>query len=402
MNLVIDCFKLVKGAGKSIGIYNLTKSLVDYLARRQTEKSAAGNDRIIVLGNRHNRPDFAVDGIIFVEITKNPLNKLSCILWELFGVNARLKKHHADRVLFPRGFAPLHCSVRDTIIVHDMIPFFYHENYPEVFNRLENAYIMNRLKASIKHADRIITISDTSRQEIMKKVPQSADRITVIYNGLNHVSARPETASAAEPQPAAAAPAIETAPASEIPQPATAAPVPSSHTPKYIAAVTSELPHKNARGIIRAYEAYWRSGTDPLELKIVGIGDAAQMVQDPQVLKHIHCHKYIGKFQDMCTLIAGAEIFLFLSYAEGFGFPPLEAMQLGVPVVCSNRSSLPEVTGAAAILVDPDDAAAVAAAIRKMTQENDTRENYIAAGYDNIKRFTWDSQGLLYEKELFR
>lgn len=372
MNLVIDCFKLVKGAGKSIGIYNLTKSLIDYLGQRQAKNSAAGGNRIIVLGNRYNRVDFAIDGIEFVEITKNPLNKITCIRWELFGVNSRLKKYHADRVLFPRGFAPLRCPVKDTIIVHDMIPFFYHENYPGVFNRWENAYIMNRLKASIKRVDQIITISETSRQEIMKKVPQSADRITVIYNGLNQVSVNPETT------------------------------VSEAQSLKYIAAVTSELPHKNARGIIRAYEAYRQISTAPLELKIVGIGDVAQMVKNPQTLKHIHCYKYIGNFQDMCALIAGAEVFLFLSYAEGFGFPPLEAMQLGVPVVCSDRSSLPEVTGEAAILVDPDDAAAAAAAICKLSRESETREKYITAGYTNIKKFTWDSQGLLYEKELFR
>lgn len=69
----------------------------------------------------------------------------------------------------------------------------------------------------------------------------------------------------------------------------------------------------------------------------------------------------------MCRVVAGAKAYLFLSYMEGFGFPPLEAMQLGVPVVCSDRASLPEVVADAGVLVDPDDLGGVADALVKVT-----------------------------------
>ena len=204
MNLVIDCFKLVKGAGKSIGIYNLAKSITEHLGGKALalaeEKSSSGGDSgkvphtVIVFGNAHNRKEFDVPGVTFVEMKGNPLNKLYCIFWELFLVKKYAKRYQAGRILFPRGHRPVgrkgslgRCrggrKIKDTVIIHDLIPFYYDKHYPGFFNRLENAYIMYRLKVSMKKADRIITISEYSREDIMDKVPGCGNKIKVIYNG---------------------------------------------------------------------------------------------------------------------------------------------------------------------------------------------------------------------------
>lgn len=373
MNLVIDCFKLVKGAGKSIGIYNLAKSITGHLGGQETKEHT-----IIVLGNAYNREEFDVPGVTFVEMKGNPLNKIYCILWELFLVTWYARKYSADRILFPRGFRPLSCRtwgkrIKDTIIIHDLIPFYYHEHYPDVFNKLENAYIMNRLKASMKRADRIITISEFSKEDILSKVPSCKDNITVINNGLNDVSYT-ETASEA-----------------------------SRDKTDYIVAMTSGLPHKNARGILKAYEYYFKQSKDALDLVVIGIADTSfysEMNQD--AANHVTCYKFFEKFEDMCKTAAGGRAYLFLSYVEGFGFPPLEAMQMGLPVVCSNKSSLPEVVEDAGILVDPDDLQAVSEALRKVTEDKSIREELIQKGYENIMRFSWESRTDLYWKELFQ
>ena len=119
MKLVIDCFKLVKGNGKSIGIYNLTKNLVLNLAKYKNSQ-----DKIIVLGTKYNREDFDIPGVKFVSVKYNPKNKLVCIIWELYLVNEALKKIRADKVLFPRGFAPMKKVCKEYVIIHDMIPFY--------------------------------------------------------------------------------------------------------------------------------------------------------------------------------------------------------------------------------------------------------------------------------------
>lgn len=391
MNLVIDCFKLVKGAGKSIGIYNLAKSITGHLGVRAANGEEENTDySIIVLGNSYNRKDFDVPGVTFVEMKGNPLNKIYCIMWELFLVPWYAKKYQADRVLFPRGFAPLSIAkklafgmgrrMKDTIIIHDLIPFYYDKYYPGVFNKTENTYIMNRLKASIRQADRVITISGYSEEDILDKVPDCKGKITVIHNGLNDVSYEiPKSGSDEE----------------------------KSKESEYIVAMTSVLPHKNAAGILKAYEAYYKLAKsqlkEPLKLAVIGIGDTSSYEEmDKNAEAYVKCYKFFEDFSEMCRLAAGGKAYLFLSYAEGFGFPPLEAMQMGIPVVCSNRSSLPEMIREAGILVDPDDAGGVARALDRVLTDEELRGDLIRKGYKNIERFSWETRTDLYWKELFR
>ena len=94
----------------------------------------------------------------------------------------------------------------------------------------------------------------------------------------------------------------------------------------------------------------------------------------------------------MPSLLAGARAFIVLSLIEGLGFPPLEAMQPGVPVICSNRTALPEVIGEAGLLTDPDDAEETADCICRGLREEALRKELIAREYENVKRFDWDSR----------
>lgn len=361
--LIIDCFKQVKGAGKSIGIYNLALNLV----KKMAAENVAKEKKIIVFGNKYNKADFAVDGIEFIEINKNPLNKLYCIWWELFRVSVLAKKYKADRIVFPRGYASILHKTQEYIIIHDMIPFYYHEHFPTYFNRLENFYIMWRLKASAKSADAVITISEASKMEIMKYAGIKEDKITVINNGYNPI------------------------PQMEFKTP----------DEEYLIALTSSLPHKNAAGIIKSYEAYCQKVSEPLPLTIIGIADTA-CCQIPQEVKdRITCIRYVEKNTDLYQLIAGARAFLFLSLVEGFGFPPVEAMQLGTPVVCSDRSSLPEVAGDAAFYANPENYEEVADVLIRVLEQSCDTQDMIEYGKKNVERFSWDRIGALYWEKLF-
>ena len=367
MRLVIDCFKLVKGQGKSIGIYNLAKNLTRHLA--ETNQNREHCEEIVVLGNEYNRKDFEVPGVRFIQVKGNPLSRLSYTLWELFGVVSAVKKAGGDRVLFPRGYRPLFYRGKDIVIIHDLIPFFYDRHFPGVLNRVENAYIMNRLKASIRHAYRVVTISEYSMKEMEEICPDCRKRTRVIYNGINPV------------------------PCSEVP---------SLLKPEgpYLYAGVSALPHKNALGVLKTYEAYFkaeiREGKNPARLVIIGIDSPESIpggeVLSPQAAEHVTCCRYIESGEEMHSLLAGASAFLFLSLIEGFGFPPLEAMQLGVPVICSNRSSLPEVIGDAGLLTDPDDIDGTVSCIRRLLGDKALRKELIEKGYENVKRFDWDSR----------
>ena len=257
MILVVDCFKLVRGAGKSIGIYNLALNLVRNLVeeKARTKDSEIKQCRIVVLGNAYNEEEFNIPGVEFVCIEHDPLNKLRCIWWELFEVSFAARKYHADKMIHPRGYAPILKMTKEYIVVHDMIPFYYDKHYKGYFNRLENFYIMWRLKASIRSCDRVITISEASCKDILNRVKVPKSKISVIYNGYNKITELPECVDKSN----------------------------------YIIAVTSKLPHKNAKGIIEAYEVYFKQCEHPLQLRIIGIGDVEQYALEPQAKENIKC-----------------------------------------------------------------------------------------------------------------
>lgn len=364
MILIIDCFKQVKGTGKSIGIYNLALNLVVNLVEEQknTNNKKIKKSKIIVLGNKYNRSDFAIDGVEFVQVNYNPLNKLICILWELFIVSSVCKKLNADRVLFPRGFCALTHPVKDSIIIHDLIPFYYNKYYPEVFNKLENAYIMTRLKSSIKKCNQIITISEASKKDILNITKIDEKKIVVINNGCNALSYEIE----------------------------------KFNEEKYIVAITSGLPHKNAEGVIKSYVEYYKRTVNPLPLTVIGIADVEKYNLPVDVKKKITCFKFIKEDYELHKIIGNATVFYFLSLVEGFGFPPIEAMQLGVPVICSNLSSLPEVVGDAAEMVDPNDYETIGKALDDLINNKSKMETMIEKGYKNISRFSWENIAKLY------
>lgn len=378
--IVIDCFKLVKGAGKSIGIYNLALNLTRNLSVYIKTLDKSEQKRIVVLGNSKNRKDFDIEGVEFREINKNPLDKITCILWELFEVSILAKKLNAEKILYPRGYASMLHLTKEQVIIHDMIPFFYDENFPGVLGRFENFYIMWRLKASARKADKVITISEASKKDILKYAGDVSDKITVINNGYNGIKNCDKY-------------------------------ICDNFEEKkdYIISVTSTLPHKNAAGIIDAYVEYCKMETEPLPLKIVGIGgleDIAnqelKQVPDKKILDKITFIKYIESNEEFYKLIAEAKIFLFLSLIEGFGFPPVEAMQLGTPVICSGNSSLPEVVGDAAVLVNPDDSKSVGVEISKLLNDMQTYNTLVQKGFINAKRFSWDEIIVKYWESLVK
>lgn len=368
MKLIIDCFKLVKGQGKSIGIYNLTKNLVENLAKENNRTMQI--EEIVILGTEKNRKDFCVKGVTFVSVPYDPSNRIFCVIWELFLVNRYMKKYHGDRILFPRGYAPLFLKGKDTIIIHDLIPFYYHENFPGVFNPVENFYIMNRLKASIKQADSVITISQYSKREIERRVPSARGKVKVIYNGLNELPVRAEDLKEEK-----------------------------NEKEEYLSAMTSGLPHKNAKGIMEAYRIYWGKTKNPLPLKVIGVKSVEEF-NIGKAAKDVICYPYVKDDRELFSIIAGSRLFLFLSLIEGFGFPPLEAMQLKVPVICSDRTSLPEIVKGAAVMTDPENAQEVADKIERLLLDEAMCKSLVEAGEKNCERFSWDSRIRLYMKEL--
>lgn len=378
MRLVIDCFKLVKGSGKSIGIYNVARHVVENLANNNINNNKENKKDIVVLGTKYNREDFDIPGVRFLEVHYNPQNKIMCILWELLIVPRFLKKLKADKALFPRGFAPFKSLMgkgapKSYIIVHDMIPFYYDKFHHGILNPIENFYIMWRLKASCKGCTKIITVSEASKKEIVKIAKIKEDKIKVIHSGVDGINMKAVMSVLAT----------------------------NKKNNKYFSAITSKLPHKNAEGIVYSYKEYFEKSENPLDLVIIGLENVNDFNLPMNVKDHITCHKFFPKDEEMQAIIAGSHAFIFLSRKEGFGFPPIEAMQMSVPVISSGESSLKEIVQDAAMVVDPDDYDEVSDAMLRIEEDDMLCQKLIMAGRKNVKRFIWSNQIKEYMKELF-
>ena len=162
-------------------------------------------------------------------------------------------------------------------------------------------------------------------------------------------------------------------------------------TTPYMLYIGTIQPRKNLVRLVRAFE----ESAVPLQLVLAGkMGWRSQPILDEiravseATRDRILLPGFVSN-SDKAALISGATTLLYPSLYEGFGFPLLEAQACGTAVLSSDSSSLPEIAGDSALLVDPTDTAALAAAIRRLASDSDLRGQLVQRGFENVKRFTW-------------
>lgn len=166
------------------------------------------------------------------------------------------------------------------------------------------------------------------------------------------------------------------------------------HLPgSYALFVGTIQPRKNLVRLAQAYAQLVKSHSVPWDLVIAGgrgwlSGEVVAAIEALGLPDRIHLLGYVPESQ-LPPLLNGAQLFCFVSLYEGFGLPILEAQAAGVPVMTANNSSLPEVAGDAAILVDPTDVDAIAEAMLRLSSDEALRQQLIVAGRANVARFSW-------------
>jgi glycosyltransferase involved in cell wall biosynthesis len=221
--------------------------------------------------------------------------------------------------------------------------------------------------AAVRRSDRVIADSQSTRDDLVELLGASADRIDVVPLGLGAVRR-------SEP----------------LPEAEVRARLDLSERP-VVLALSAKRPHKNLSALIGALAKIpagdrpvlvlpgyptWHEDELRARAQALGVGDDVRFPawMSPAELE---------------GLWALADAFVFPSLYEGFGLPVLEAMARGVPVACSNTSSLPEVAGDAALLFDPADEAAIAAALTRLLTDPKLRERLIELGFARAREFTW-------------
>lgn len=170
------------------------------------------------------------------------------------------------------------------------------------------------------------------------------------------------------------------------------APRPSPASPPYVLAMGTVEPRKDLPGLVRAFDMV-ADGDSELELWIAGPAGWGESQLSDAVSKARHRDriKRLGWIGDRGDVLAGASVLAYPSLYEGFGFPPLEAMAAGVPVVATTAGSIPEVAGDAALLVTPGDAGALADAISSVVGDEALRAGLIERGLERARGFSWEA-----------
>jgi glycosyltransferase involved in cell wall biosynthesis len=257
---------------------------------------------------------------------------------------------------------PTRRATRTLLTVHDL-SFLY---CPEAFVPALRRYLERVVPRSIARADRVLADSAHTRSDIVSLLGISPDKVEVLYSGVD-ARFRPE-GEAREREWLQARYGIGDQP--------------------YVLSVGTLQPRKNYIRLIRAF-----ANLKP-ETSLVIAGGRGWLYEDifSEAERHGDRVRILGFVDeaDLPALYRSAALFAFPSLYEGFGLPVLEAMACGVPVVCSNASSLPEVAGEAGLLVDPLDTDGLAEAMRRVLEDSGLRREMIARGVAQAARFTWE------------
>lgn len=253
-------------------------------------------------------------------------------------------------------------GIRSVVTIHDLI----YRHYPNQYGQVDNWIYDKKFKSACSNADKIVAISEATKRDIQHFFGTTADKIEVIYQSCDErfLLERPNSV-------------IE-----EIKDK-------YALSEQYSLYVGSLIPRKNLLGIIEALAQLPPSLQHPLV--IVG-GGGKQYKQ--QVLKRaidlgiqdLLLFRAVS-FADLPIVYQGASVFLYPSVYEGFGIPVIEALNSGIPVITSNRSSLPEAAGPDSYLINPDEPAEIADAWEKVLTDEELRNNMISSGHKYAQNF---------------
>lgn len=359
MRVFFDFYEIALDRGKSIGIYKYALAILNILGH--------DSDRldIIVACNGDNVRDIKdIPNIRTEVVSKKYPNFIQRLLWRAYRALFLCKKNKIDIYYSPKGFTPVFKKRKTKpyiiLTIHDMIPFYYLENYPKYFRWYERIFITKTLKSSSINANKIITISEYSKKMILKYAESCIESdINVIYNGITYP------------------------PAVEIKSEPSVVP--------YIFTITSNLPHKNKENILNGYIEYVKKERDPLRLKICGITE--DDIDIPIFMRqYIDCLGFVND-DSFSALYSGATFFLFLPHIEGFGFPPFEALYLNKVSLVSDIPVLREVLKDAAFYINQNDPLAIADGIQNLISKKDILDKILKHRDSTLSQYTWEKCG---------
>ncbi|WP_417873789.1 glycosyltransferase family 4 protein [Xanthomarina gelatinilytica] len=311
------------------------------------------------------------------------------IVWEQLLLPKYVKKFACDILHCTSNTAPLYLNVPTVVTIHDII---YLENNPlfaegyTAYQRFGNYYRRLVVRVNMRRAKKIVTVSNFERKRLIDFLKLPSEKVDVVYNGVaSHFFERTTEEEAQK-----------VLKRHKLPN-------------KYFLFLGNTDPKKNTRNTILAFAGFVQQSGQDVYLVVADLD--GELVRDilrseglSEYFSQIHFTGYIDN-KDLPVIIQKSNLFLYPSKRESFGIPILEAMAGGVPVITSNRASMPEVSGDAAFLIDPFNVNSMTEGMLTLFGNEKLKEKLATQGMERASTFNWDNsakQMLGIYKKVFR
>ena len=301
--------------------------------------------------------------VVLIPQARHPL------LWYLFfehSITYALKKYKIDLFLSPDGWISLQTKVPTLTVIHDL----NFEHYPNFLAKSHQAYMRRYFHKFAQHATRIATVSEFSKHDIKETYNISPSKIDVVYNG-SHANYHPYSED------------IKIATREKY-----------TDGKPYFIFIGTILMRKNLANLFRAFDNFKTTDTKGIKLVIVGSKKwwKGEIEDTYNAMKHKNDVVFMGRISPeiLGQMLSSALALTYVSFFEGFGIPILESFYAETPVITSKTTSMPEVAGDAALLVDPFSINEIVAAMNRVAGDENLRKDLVEKGKIQRNNFSWD------------
>lgn len=359
MRIAVNTRFLLKGQLEGIGWYTYE------IVKRMVE--AHPEDTFYFFFDRPYDPAFIFgENVVPMVLPPPARHPVLWWLWFEVAIPRALRKLKPDVFFSPDTYLSLRAKTPTVLTVHDIA----YAHYPEQIPKLARQYYAHFIPKYVQQAKRVITVSNFVREDVLRHIPTDPAKIQAVHNACRAVFK----------------PLSDT----EVRQ------IRDQYTAgePYFVYVGAMHPRKNVHRLIQAFDAFKQQSTAPHKLVLAGrfawqSGPIRSAYEAAVYKDDIVLTGYLEQTQ-LPRVVGAASALVYLSVFEGFGLPLVEAMACDVPVLTSNVTSLPEVAGEAALLVDPHKVEEIRSAMQQLAEDAVLRERLIQAGRRRRQDFSWD------------
>ncbi|MBK7762266.1 MAG: glycosyltransferase family 4 protein [Bacteroidetes bacterium] len=363
MRIAINTRFLLKGKLEGIGWF--TNEIVKRMVINHPEHE------FIFLFDRPYDPQFIfADNVIPVVIPPPARHPILWFIWFEWSVKRALIKYKADLFISTDGFLSLSSKIPQIVVVHDLA----FEHFPEHLPFKFRYYLKKFTPKFVKKASHTITVSSYSKQDIIDRYHANPNDISIVYNGA-HALYRPLSYDEKQLIKNKYADGAE-----------------------YFVFAGALHPRKNVVRLLQAFEIFKRKQRSNMKILIIGRyawnAEEIKHCIENHAFKNDVLHYNYMEVGELSKVIGAAYALTFVSLFEGFGIPILEAIQCGIPSIVSNTSSMPEVAGETALMIDPENVEEIANAMSTLYKDENLRTSLIHHTKTQLLKFNWDKSAL--------